>query len=162
MVRSASSKPVTPDQRVRDLRKEFRTLEREDPGPDRAERLATFTRAAHLERQLNMAMHTAVLCLDDDPAAPALLLAAYDPDDVDDEERLTSLSDLHDLARYLERPDITEVAMRRLEDAAEAWVLAGSEGERRYRLRTVQSLTTQAVADTIRDKLDRERFGTGG
>jgi len=162
MARSSSSKPVTPDQRVRDLRKEFRTLEREDPGPERAALLATFTRAAHLERQLNMAMHTAALCLDDDPDAPALLLAAYDPAEVEDEERLTSLSDLHDLARYLERPDITEVAMHRLEDAAQAWVLAGSEGERRYRLRTVQSLTTQAVADAIRDRLDRERFGSGG
>lgn len=162
MARTSSSKPITPDQRIRDLRKEFRTLEREEPGPQRAAQLAAFTRAAHLERQLNMAMHTAVLCLADDPDAPALLLAAYDPDGVDGEERLTALSDLHDLARYLERPDITEVATERLQETAEAWVLAGAEGERRYRLRTVQSLTSQAVADRIRDRLDRKRFGAGG
>jgi hypothetical protein len=162
MARTSSSKPVTPDQRIRDLRKEFRTLERDEAGPERAARLAAFTRAAHLERQLNMAMHTAVQCLEDDPDAPALLLAAYDPDDADDEERLTSLSDLHDLARYLERPDITEVAMARLQETAQAWVLAGPESERRYRLRTVQSLTSSAVADRIRDQLDRERFGSHG
>jgi hypothetical protein len=162
VARTSSSKPVTPDQRIRDLRKEFRTLERDEPGPERAERLAAFTRAAHLERQLNMAMHTAVLCLEDDPAAPALLLAAYDPDEIEDEERLASLSDLHDLARYLERPDVTEIATTRLRETAEAWVLAGTEGERRYRLRTVQSLTSQAVADSIRDRLDRERFGSQG
>lgn len=162
MARTASSKPVTPDQRIRDLRTEFRNLERDEPGPERAERLATFTRAAHLERQLNMAMHTAALCLEDDPEAPALLLSAYDPEGVEDEERLTALSDLHDLARYLERADVVEVAAARLQETAEAWVLAGTEGERRYRLRTVQSLTTQAVADGIRDRLDRERFGTTG
>lgn len=162
MARTGNSKPITPDQRVRDLRKELRTLERDAPGPQRAAQLAAFTRAAHLERQLNMAMHTAALCLAEDPAAPALLLAAYDPDDVDGEERLAALSDLHDLARYLERDDLTAVADERLQETAEAWVLAGTEGERRYRLRTVQSLATAAITDAIRDRLDRERFGLGG
>lgn len=162
MARTGNSKPITPDQRVRDLRKELRTLEKADPGPERAADLAVFTRAAHVERQLNMAMHTATLCLDEDPDAPSLLLAAYDLDEVDGEERLAALSDLNDLARYLDRPDIAEVAVHRLEETAEAWVLTGSESEQRYRLRTVQSLTTAAIADAIRDRLDRERFGAQG
>jgi hypothetical protein len=34
-------------------------------------------------------------------------------------------------------------------------VVAADEGERRYRLRTVESLTSVAVADGIRDELDR-------
>lgn len=155
MARNASSKPVTPDQRIRDLRKEFRSFDSEQPGPDRAARLAGFTRAAHLERQLNMAMHTATLCLDDDPDAPTLLVAAYAADDGDPESRLAALSDLHDLARYLDRPDVGEAALELLREGALEWVLAAGEGERRYRLRTVQSLTSAAVADAIRDELDR-------
>jgi len=157
VARNASSKPVTPDQRVRDLRKEFRSFDSEEPGPDRAARLAGFTRAAHLERQLNMAMHTATLCLEEDPDAPALLLAAYAADDGDAEARLAALSDLHDLARYLDRPDVGEVSMSLLREGALDWVLAADEGERRYRLRTVQSLTSAAITDGIRDELDRRR-----
>jgi len=155
VARNASSKPVTPDQRIRDLRKEFRSFDGEEPGPDRGARLAGFTRAAHLERQLNMAMHTAALCLDDDPDAPALLLAAYAADEGDEEARLAALSDLVDLARYLDRPEVKDAAMELLREGALAWVVAGEEGERRYRLRTVQSLTSVAVADEIRDELDR-------
>ncbi len=156
MARNASSKPVTPDQRIRDLRKEFRSFDGEEPGPERAARLAGFTRAAHLERQLNMAMHTAALCLEDDPEAPALLVAAYAADEGDEEARLAALSDLVDLARYLDRPEVKDAAMELLREGARTWVLAADEGERRYRLRTVQSLTTVAVADEIRDELDRQ------
>ncbi|TVR20205.1 MAG: hypothetical protein EA387_11915 [Nitriliruptor sp.] len=156
MARNASSKPVTPDQRIRDLRKEFRSFDGEEPGPERAARLAGFTRAAHLERQLNMAMHTAALCLEDDPDAPELLVAAYAADEGDEEARLAALSDLVDLARYLDRPEVKDAAMELLREGARTWVLAADEGERRYRLRTVQSLTTVAVADEIRDELDRQ------
>jgi len=156
VARNASSKPVTPDQRIRDLRKEFRSFDGEEPGPERAARLAGFTRAAHLERQLNMAMHTAALCLEDDPDAPELLVAAYAADEGDEEARLAALSDLVDLARYLDRPEVKDAAMELLREGARTWVLAADEGERRYRLRTVQSLTTVAVADEIRDELDRQ------
>lgn len=153
MAANASNKPVTPDQRVRDLRKEFRGFDKEEPGPDRAARLAAFTRAAHLDRQLNMAMHTAELCLGDDPEPPALLVAAYAADVGDEEARLAALSDLNDLGRYLGREDIATTADGLLREGAQAWVEAGSEGERRYRLRTVQSLTSREVADGIRDAL---------
>ena len=154
MAANASNKPVTPDQRVRDLRKEFRGFEKEEPGPDRAARLAVFTRAAHLERQLNMAMHTAELCLADDPDAPQLLVAAYAAEVGDEEARLAALSDLDDLGRYIGRTDVADTAATLLKEGAATWVAAGSEGERRYRLRTVQSLTSVEVADSIRDTLD--------
>ena len=156
MARNASSKPVTPDQRIRELRKDFRSFDSEEPGPARAARLATFTRAAHSERQLNMAMHTAGLCLEDDPDAPTLLVDAYAADDDDAEARLAALSDLADLGRYLGRDDVAEQAATLLRDGARAWVAAASEGERRYRLRTVQSLTSREVADELRDELDRQ------
>lgn len=151
---SARQRPVTPDQRVRDLRKEFRGFEREEPGPERAARLADFTRAANGERQLNMAMQTATMCLEDDPDAPALLLSAYDDPEEDAETRLDALADLRELGRYIERPDVAELAQGRLLEQAHAWVEAGEEGERRYRLRTVQSLTSRELADDIRDALD--------
>ena len=157
MARNANSKPVTPDQRIRDLRKAFRGLEDAPPGPERATELAAFTRSAHAERQLNMAMHTAALCLADDPEAPTALVAAYDIDDEDPEVRLAALSDLHDLARYLDRADVAESAMELLRTGALDWVRAADEGERRYRLRTVQSLTSQRVADEIRDTLEHRR-----
>lgn len=153
MAANASNKPVTPDQRVRDLRKEFRGFDKEEPGPDRAARLADFTRAAHLERQLNMAMHTAELCLAEDPDAPELLVSAYAADVGDEVARLEALSDLTDLARYIGRDDVSTTAGQLLRDSARDWVAAGSESERRYRLRTVQSLTSVEVADGIRDAL---------
>lgn len=157
MVR-ARTKPVTPDQRIRDLRKEFGGFDKEDPGPERAARLAAFARAAHDERQLNMAMHAAQLCLADDPDEPALLVDAYraDPEDatVDDEERLRSYVDLADLARYIDRSDIVDLAKQELRDEARAWVAAGDDQERRHRLRTLASMVDRAFADDLRDEVE--------
>ena len=150
----SSRKPVTPDQRSRDLRKELKALEKEDPGPDRAPRLADLARAAHDDRQLNMAMRAAELCLAEDPDAPSLLVAAYRID-AEGEERLQSLADLRDLARYIDRSDVVDIADDHLESDARIWVAAGEPGERRYRLRSVQSLTSRELADQLRDELDR-------
>jgi hypothetical protein len=147
-------KPVTADQRVRDLRKEFRGFDKEQPGPDRAARLAAFVRAAHEERQLNMAMPAAQLCLDDDPDAPALLIDAYRDGDADPEDRLRALSDLQDLARYVDRPDVAATAEAELHAAARAWVADGDDQERRHRLRTLTSLVDRAFADDLRDELE--------
>jgi hypothetical protein len=147
-------KPVTPDQRVRDLRKEFRGFDKEEPGPDRAARLAAFARAAHDERQLNMAMHAAQLCLDDDPDDPTLLVETYRNGGSDPEEQLRSLSDLQDLARYIDRPDVTAEADRLLLEQARAWVTGADESERRYRLRTLTSMCGRAFADGLRDELE--------
>lgn len=149
----ARQKPVTPDQRIRDLRKEFRGFDKEPPGADRAARLAAFTRAAHEERQVNMAMQTATMCLDDDPDQPALLLTAYADADETLEERMHALGDLRDLARYIDRPDIGTMAQERQIDTARAWVAAGDDGERRYRLRSVQSAISREVADQLRDEV---------
>jgi hypothetical protein len=147
-------KPVTPDQRLRDLRKEFKGFEKEEPGPERGARLAAFTRAAHDERQLNMAMQAATMCLEDDPDDPALLLAAYSGDEGGDvEAQLRALDDLRDLARYIDRPDLGETAERELLARCRAWVKDGDDAERRHRLRTVQSVTSREVADRIRDEL---------
>jgi hypothetical protein len=150
-------KPVTPDQRLRDLRKEFKGFEKEEPGPDRAARLAAFARAAHHERQLNMAMHAAQLCLDEDPDQPALLVAAYGSGDGDVEEQLRSYSDLQDLARYVERSDVATLAEERLAAAARAWVADADDQERRHRLRTLTSLVSRAFADDLRDELEAGR-----
>jgi hypothetical protein len=150
---AANRRPVTPDQKSRDLQRDFRTLQKEDPGPDRAEALATLARAAHVDRQLNLAMLAAQQCLDEDPSQPDLLVAAYRAG-APGEARLEELADLRDLARYLERGDLVELADRDLESAAREWVVAAEDGERRYRLRTVQSLGSRALADTLRDELD--------
>lgn len=148
-------KPVTPDQRIRELRKEFKHLENKvEPGPERAEQLAAFTRAAHDERQLNMAMHTAALCMEEDPEAPALLIAAYLPDDLDEpEERLRALVDLQDLARYVDVAELRGFAEERIAEEARAWVKAGSDAEQRHRLRTLGSMIGQPFADGVRDEL---------
>jgi hypothetical protein len=146
-------KPVTPDQRIRQLRKDFRALEKEEPGPERAARLAAFTRDAHDERQLNMAMHTAARCLEEDPEPPTLLVQAY-TDEVDDpEERLRALVDLADLARYVDRPDLTRLAEDRIGEEARAWVRGADDAEQRHRLRTLTSMVSREFADAIRDEL---------
>jgi hypothetical protein len=152
--RKGNAKPVSSEQRIRDLRKEFRSLDTESPGADRAERLAGFTRAAHDDRQLNMAMHAATLCLGDDPDAPALLVAAYTDPDAAPEAQLETYDGLRDLARYVDRPDVAAIAEQRLAAVAREWVATAEPSERRYRLRTIQSLTSRATADALRDEFD--------
>jgi hypothetical protein len=148
------ARPVTPDRRVRDLRKEFQALERETPGPERAARFAAVTRAALDERQVNLAMQTATRCLEEDPDQPALLVAAFDDATLDPETLLATLDALRDLARYIDRPDLGELATSRLGSVARSWVADADAGERRYRLRTVQALTSRATADALRDEYD--------
>lgn len=144
--------PVPPGQRIRELRQELKALEKEDPSPARAERLASFARAAHEERQLNMSMHTAQLCLEEDPDAPALLLAAWQPAETDDpEEVLRTWIDLRDLARYVDRPDVRDTADDHIRQAATAWIAEADEAEMRHRLRTLTSMFDRAFADDIRD-----------
>lgn len=151
-------KPVTPDQRIRELRKEFRQLQTKvEPGPERAEQLAAFTRAAHEERQLNMAMHTAQLCLEEDPEPPALLISAYLPEELDEtEERLRALVDLADLGRYVGSDALRAYADEHIGRDARTWVRDASEAEQRHRLRTLTSMLGRETADAIRDEL---RFG---
>lgn len=155
-------KPVTPDKRIRELRKEFKALRKgkgEEEGVERAKRLASFTRDAHRERQLNMAMHAAQMCLDKDPDAPDLLVTAYlgdldGGDDRDDREALLrALLDLRDLARYLDRDDLRTLSNERFDEEARSWIRSGDEPQRRHRLRTLASMAGQETADTIRDEL---------
>ena len=153
MVR-ATYKPVSPDQRVRDLRKEFRGFEKEEPGADRAARLAVFARAAHDDRQLNMSMHAAQLCLEDDPDEPALLIDAYRGDGTDPEEQLRSFTDLKDLARYIDRPDIVATADELLLSHARDWLADAEPAEQRHRLRTLTSMLGRATADDLRDEVE--------
>lgn len=148
------ARPVTPERRVRDLRKEHQAVSREAPGPQRAARLAAMTRAALDERQVNLAMETATRCLEEDPADPALLLAAFRDDTLDPEAQLAAYDDLRDLARYIDRPDVGEHAAAQLEAVARTWVAGADPGERRYRLRTVQSLTSRETADALRAEFD--------
>lgn len=149
-------KPVDPAKVIRELRKEFKRLQnKEEPGPERAELLAAFTRAAHEERQLNMAMHTATQCLEEDPDAPALLIAAYLPPDMSEpEQRLRTLSDLRDLARYVDDEDLQSFVDEHVDDEARAWARAANDQERKHRLRTLGSIFNQAFADQVRDEIE--------
>ena len=153
----ARYKPVDPAQRIRELRKELKALQKEEPSADRAERLAAFAREAHEQRQLNMSMHTAQLCLEEDPDAPALLLKAWDTSGMDDpEEILRTHLDLRDLARYVDRQDVQDVADEQIHETAVAWIRDADEVERRHRLRTLTSMVDRAWADGIHDEV---RFG---
>lgn len=149
-------KPVDPAKIIRELRKEFKRLQnKEEPGPERAELLAAFTRSAHLERQLNMAMHTAGQCLEEDPDAPQMLIEAYLPPDLDDpEDRLRTLSDLQDLARYVEHDELRSFVEEHVDEEARAWAREANDQERKHRLRTLGSIFSQEFADQIRDELE--------
>lgn len=152
MVR-ARFKPIPPDQRIRELRKEQKAIEKEPPSPERAQRLAALARDAHDERQLNLAMHTAALCLEEDPSAPTLLIEAYLEGVDDGEDYLRTLLDLDDLGRYVSRPDLSEYARGEIDRRAYEWVAEADEAERRHRLRTLTSMFDRAFADDIRDRL---------
>ena len=149
-------KPVDPARVIRELRKEMRRLEtKEEPGPERAALLAGLVRDAHAERQLNMAMHAAQLCLDEDPEPPSLLIQAYVTDDLTDpEERLRTFVDLEDLARYVDDEDLRAWVREHIDDEARAWVRDASDQERRHRLRTLTSMLGREKADTIRDEVE--------
>ena len=146
---------VDEGKRIRELRKEMRRLEtKEEPGPERAALLAGLVRSAHEERQLNMAMHAASLCLEEDPDAPSLLIDAYVTEDLlDPEERLRTLVDLQDLARYVDDDDLRSWVDERIDAEARTWVREGTEQERRHRLRTLTSMVDRGFADQIRDEL---------
>lgn len=131
--------------RVRDLRKELKELEKEEPSGARAERLADFTRRAHDERALNKAMHAAQLCLAEDPRAPALLVAAYTRDEAT-EDLLRSLSELANLGRWLGRDDLVTIASNRAQTLATAWLDETGGGERRRRLRALDSMFGDEMA----------------
>lgn len=155
MVR-ARFKPVTPDQPIRDLRKDRKAIDKDEPSAQRAVRLAAFVRAAHDLRELNMAMHAAQECLAEDPDAPALLVAAYDETpDGDVEAHLRRLVDLEDLARYVGREDVGETATARVREVAKDWITDAGPAER-VRLRTLNSIFDRAFVDTLRDEI---RFG---
>lgn len=151
------NKPVIPDADIRELRKDYKALMKAE-GEDRTEDLAKFARRAHVMRQLNMAMHTGQLALDEDPDSPNLLVAAYLGDrNVDDvEQGLRDLLDLVDLGRWLERDDIAEMANGNFDADARAWIEGANEAESRHRLRTLTAMTDRAYADNLRDTL---RFG---
>ena len=146
---------VDEGQRIRELRKEMRRLEtKEEPGPERAALLAGLVRSAHEERQLNMAMHAASLCIEEDPDPPSLLIDAYVTDDLlDPEERLRTFVDLQDLARYVGDDELRGWVDERIDTEARDWVRAGTEQERRHRLRTLTSMVGQSFADEIRDEI---------
>ena len=153
MVR-AHYKPVIGEPPARALAREVRELEQEPPGPDRAQRLAGVVRRAHDERLLNLAMHAAALCVDDDPDAPAALVAAYDQPRDDTEEQLRVLQDLRDLGRYISLPELGALADTRLLEVARGWLVDTDQAERRHRLRTLTSILGRARVDDLRDELD--------
>lgn len=145
-------KPVNAQKKARDLTKDFKTLQKTEPGPERAVELAEFAKRAHEERSLNMVMHTAALCLEEDPDAPALLIAAY-TDGIDDPiERLRAWADLEDLARYIEQPDIRELARERIRSESADWYAAAADdaAEQRTRWRELARIFDRDFADTIR------------
>lgn len=152
MVR-ASFKPVPPDQRIRELRKELKDLEKSEPSAETTKRLAAFTRAAHDERQLNMVMHIGQRCLDEDKKAPKALVDAYTPDTNDVEEAIRGWLDLVDVGRWLERDDLKETGRTRAEDIARTWAKDGDASERRHRLRTIASALGREFADDLRDEI---------
>lgn len=148
-----ANKPVVPDADLRELRKDYKELSKADASPEHAAELAAFTRRAHLMRQLNMAMHMGQQALDEDPADPDLLVAAYLVDRDDDEEALRDLLDLADMGRYLDREDVATLANDRFDEAAVAWVQGADEGDARHRLRTLASMKDRAYADDVRDQV---------
>ncbi len=147
-------KPVNPDQRIRDLRKAFKGIQKGEPGAERVPELAEFVRMAHDERMINMVMHAANLCLDEDPDAPAALIAVYTSDERP-ADRLHSYSDLHDLGGWIGRPDFKETAVERARSEAPAWVAAADPSEQRIRLRDLESWFGREFADDVRDEVER-------
>lgn len=151
----ANRKPVVPDADIRELRKDYKALMKAEPSAEHAADLAPFVRRAHEMRQLNMAMHTGQMCLDEDPSDPDLLVAAYLVDREEVEEGLRDLIDLADLGRYLDRDDVVALANERFDDAAAGWIRDANESEQRHRLRILTAMRDRAYADDLRDA---ERF----
>lgn len=158
----STHRPRTAGQQVRDLGRQLTAIEAEPAGPDRARQLAELARTAHDDRHVNLAMQAAAGSLADDSEAPAALLAAYDDgagagSGDDGEQRLSRLADLRDLGGYLDHAGLRAEAAARLATRAHQWVLDAAPTERRYRLRTVESLADVEVANDIRAALEDDR-----
>ena len=149
--------PVAPEQQARAIAKELRELERDEPGRPRASRLASLVRRSHEQRLLNLAMHAAQLCVDDDPEDPAELLRAYHDPGAELEEQLRPLQDLSDLARYVGHDELHAQADARLVEVARAWLGEATTAELRHRVRTLGSVLGRERADDLRAELDAGR-----
>lgn len=154
---SAKYKPVDPAKQLRDLRKEFKAIQRDkletEPGPERAAELADFIKRSHDMRQLNFVMHTAPLCLEHDPEPPRALVDAYTSDIDDPEERLRSIAELGNLGRWIHNEQLETIAEERSRAEAPAWVTAAGGSEQRRRLRDLGSMFDREFADRVRDEL---------
>lgn len=154
---SAKYKPVDPAKQLRDLRKEFKYIQKDklesEPGAERAAELADFIKRSHDMRQLNFVMHTAPLCLDHDPEPPQALVDAYTADIDDAEERLRAVSELGNLGRWIGNDELKAIAEERSRAEAPAWVAAAEGSEQRRRLRDLGSMFDREFADSVRDEL---------
>lgn len=147
-------KPVNPDKIIRDLRKEFKKIQKGDPEFTSPEQLADFTKRAHDLRMINKAMHVAKLCLDADPdRGQDLIRDAYLAEANSDEDRLRTFASLVDLGRWLENDRMVDRAQGDARELAPGWIGEVNGSERRTRMRDLASMFGDDFADRALAKL---------
>lgn len=142
-------KPVNPDKIIRDLRKEFKKIQKGDPEFTSPEQLADFAHRAHHVRMINKAMHVADLCLQAAPdRALGLLTDAYlDGTDGDDEDRLRAFAELVNLGRWMDYDELVDRSLETARKLAPGWIGAVNGSERRTRMRDLASMFGDDFAD---------------
>lgn len=141
-------KAVNPDRVIRDLRQEFKKIQKGDPEFTTPARLADFTRRAHDLRMINKALHTAQLCLEVAPETAAELLTGSYLDGADGlEDELRAWAELANLARWLDHRELAERARDRAGKLAVEWLGEVRGGEQRSRLRELGSMFDEDFAD---------------
>lgn len=141
-------KPVNPDKVIRDLRKEFKKIQKGDPEFTSPEQLAHFTRRAHDLRMINKAMHVGTLCIEADPDRGLdLLTDAYLAGASGAEDRLRAFAELVNLGRWLGHDDLVERALREARGIAPGWIGAADGAGRRTRMRDLASMFGEEFAD---------------
>lgn len=147
-------KPVDPDRAVRELRQDFKDIQRGriPDGEEGVAWLAAFVRRAHTQRMINMVLHTAPILLDRDPAARRALIDVYTDHD-DPYDRLRGISDLMSLAGWIADAELGAAAAQLVDREAPAWVADATGAERRRRLRDLEAMFGRELADRIRSDL---------
>lgn len=141
-------KAVNPDRVIRDLRQEFKKIQKGDPEFTAPAFLADFTRRAHDLRMINKALHTAQLCLEAAPREAAQLLTSSYLEGVEDlEDELRAWAELANLARWLDHGELAEQARDRAGKLAVEWLGEVGGGEQRTRLRELGSMFDEDFAD---------------
>lgn len=139
---------VEPGRDRRKRREHMKALLKESPGPERARQLAELARELHDNRELNLAMDTGRLAIEDADGSVMPLVAAYVRHERAD-HTIEDLAMLADLGRWLDSGPLTTLVRTMAFERGLDWCGCTDGRERERRIDTVRRRFDDHLADEI-------------